>query len=274
MTTGLINSPAGSRPGRGGVARVNAPNPQPRSHRRMAQIERRGRRLGLPGCDQDPTIPPKSSSLLCALLLSPPLATISATPAIPPRHHVDQRGCLHLRMSHPPRWRHRHHGTLLPLLLLPHQGFFFLRRGSFLPPLHVFVISVPPFLCVWSVAVLDFKDLMQGLMLMILGFGDFFEGFDGVLGFRVRLFGVFFFRENVEVWCSFPSLRSGCGYSVLMLGFFSLLQADKIATLVKAAGVQVEGYWPALFAKLCEKRSVEDLITNVGGGKCRNSVAG
>jgi hypothetical protein len=37
---------------------------------------------------------------------------------------------------------------------------------------------------------------------------------------------------------------------------------------VKAAGVQVEGYWPSLFAKLCEKRSVDDLITNVGGGKC------
>jgi hypothetical protein len=49
-----------------------------------------------------------------------------------------------------------------------------------------------------------------------------------------------------------------------------VLQADKIATLVKAAGVQVEGYWPSLFAKLCEKRSVEDLITNVGGGKWRN----
>ena len=39
---------------------------------------------------------------------------------------------------------------------------------------------------------------------------------------------------------------------------------------MKAAGVQVEGYWPGLFAKLCEKRSVEDLITNVGSGKRLN----
>ncbi|MCO5592628.1 hypothetical protein L7F22_046631 [Adiantum nelumboides] len=38
----------------------------------------------------------------------------------------------------------------------------------------------------------------------------------------------------------------------------------KIATLLKAANVPVESYWPALFAKLLEKRSVEDLITNVG----------
>ncbi|BBN14465.1 large subunit ribosomal protein LP1 [Marchantia polymorpha subsp. ruderalis] len=39
-----------------------------------------------------------------------------------------------------------------------------------------------------------------------------------------------------------------------------------IATLCKAANVQVESYWPGLFAKLLEKRSVDDLITNVGSG--------
>ncbi|KAI5057483.1 hypothetical protein GOP47_0027498, partial [Adiantum capillus-veneris] len=40
----------------------------------------------------------------------------------------------------------------------------------------------------------------------------------------------------------------------------------KIEELLKAANVQEEAYWPALFAKLLEKRSVEDLITNVGSG--------
>jgi len=35
---------------------------------------------------------------------------------------------------------------------------------------------------------------------------------------------------------------------------------------VKAANVEVESYWPSLFAKLCEKRNVEDLIMNVGAG--------
>ncbi len=48
-------------------------------------------------------------------------------------------------------------------------------------------------------------------------------------------------------------------------------QADKIATLLKAANVKVQSYWPALFAKLLEKRNVEDLITNVGSGKCCGS---
>ena len=43
-------------------------------------------------------------------------------------------------------------------------------------------------------------------------------------------------------------------------------QPEKINTLVKAAKVEVESYWPALFAKLVEKRNVEDLIANVGSG--------
>jgi large subunit ribosomal protein LP1 len=46
-------------------------------------------------------------------------------------------------------------------------------------------------------------------------------------------------------------------------------QAEKLSALVKAAGVNVESYWPSLFAKLLEKRSVEDLITNVGSGELK-----
>nr|PNR63256.1 hypothetical protein PHYPA_001681 [Physcomitrium patens] len=58
-----------------------------------------------------------------------------------------------------------------------------------------------------------------------------------------------------------------CTYASLILHDDGIaITADKIAALVKAANVQVEGYWPGLFAKLCEKRSVDDLITNVGGG--------
>jgi ribosomal protein L12E/L44/L45/RPP1/RPP2 len=45
-----------------------------------------------------------------------------------------------------------------------------------------------------------------------------------------------------------------------------LLQADNINTIVKAAGITVEPYWPSLFAKLFSKKSVEDLIANVGAG--------
>ena len=46
-----------------------------------------------------------------------------------------------------------------------------------------------------------------------------------------------------------------------------LLQADNILALTKAAGVEVEPYWPGLFAKLVEKKSIEDFIVNVGAGE-------
>lgn len=51
-----------------------------------------------------------------------------------------------------------------------------------------------------------------------------------------------------------------------IIDVFMLMQADKIATLVKAANVNVESYWPSLFTKLVEKRNIEDLIMNVGSG--------
>lgn len=40
--------------------------------------------------------------------------------------------------------------------------------------------------------------------------------------------------------------------------------ADNITAICKAANVEVEAYWPALFAKLFAKRSVESLLSNVG----------
>jgi large subunit ribosomal protein LP1 len=52
----------------------------------------------------------------------------------------------------------------------------------------------------------------------------------------------------------------------LTLPFSSLPQADNITALVKAAGVEVEPYWPALFANLAAKKSIEDFILNVGAG--------
>ena len=53
----------------------------------------------------------------------------------------------------------------------------------------------------------------------------------------------------------------------------SVRQAEKIATVVKAANVKVESYWPTLFAKLLEKRSVEDLILSVGSGIPPTSIS-
>ncbi|KAI3498429.1 hypothetical protein L1887_34204 [Cichorium endivia] len=58
-----------------------------------------------------------------------------------------------------------------------------------------------------------------------------------------------------------------CTYACLILTDDNIpVTADKIATLLKAANVQVESYWPSLFAKLAEKKNIEDLIVNVGAG--------
>lgn len=58
-----------------------------------------------------------------------------------------------------------------------------------------------------------------------------------------------------------------CIYATLILHDEDIaITSDKIATLVKSANVNVESYWPSLFAKLAEKRNVGDLIMNIGAG--------
>lgn len=47
---------------------------------------------------------------------------------------------------------------------------------------------------------------------------------------------------------------------------FPQLQGEKINTILKAANVEVEPYWPGLFAKALEGINVKDLITNIGSG--------
>ncbi|PWA96100.1 60S acidic ribosomal protein P1 [Artemisia annua] len=59
----------------------------------------------------------------------------------------------------------------------------------------------------------------------------------------------------------------GCTYATLILSDDGIpVTAEKIATILKAANVEAESYWPSLFAKLAEKKNIEDLIVNVGAG--------
>ncbi|KVH91247.1 60S acidic ribosomal protein P1-like [Cynara cardunculus var. scolymus] len=58
-----------------------------------------------------------------------------------------------------------------------------------------------------------------------------------------------------------------CSYACLILSDDGIpITSEKIATLLKAANVNCESYWPGLFAKLAEKKNIEDLIVNVGAG--------
>ncbi|CAN6970256.1 unnamed protein product [Brassica rapa subsp. trilocularis] len=53
-----------------------------------------------------------------------------------------------------------------------------------------------------------------------------------------------------------------CTYAALILHDDGIeITATK---LVKAANVNVESYWPSLFAKLCQKKNIDDLIMDVG----------
>ena len=56
------------------------------------------------------------------------------------------------------------------------------------------------------------------------------------------------------------------GYAALILADEGLdITADKLQTLTKAAGIEVESIWAQLFAKALEGKDVKDMLLNVGG---------
>ncbi|KAK5646819.1 hypothetical protein RI129_005283 [Pyrocoelia pectoralis] len=58
-----------------------------------------------------------------------------------------------------------------------------------------------------------------------------------------------------------------CVYASLILADDDVaITGEKIQTILKAAGVDVEPYWPGLFAKALEGINVKDLITKIGAG--------
>ncbi|WJX86708.1 hypothetical protein P8452_74054 [Trifolium repens] len=65
-----------------------------------------------------------------------------------------------------------------------------------------------------------------------------------------------------------------CSYSLMILHDDNIaVTGEKISTLLKAANVNVEAYWPSLFAKLAEKKNLDDLILNAAGGGAPVSVS-
>ncbi|CAI2307610.1 unnamed protein product [Caenorhabditis sp. 36 PRJEB53466] len=58
-----------------------------------------------------------------------------------------------------------------------------------------------------------------------------------------------------------------CVYAALILQDDEVaITGEKIATLLKAANVEFEPYWPGLFAKALEGVDVKNLITSVSSG--------
>ena len=61
--------------------------------------------------------------------------------------------------------------------------------------------------------------------------------------------------------------EKACVYAALILQDDDVaITGDKIATLLKAANVEVEPFWPGLFAKALEGINVADLIGSVSSG--------
>ncbi|RMZ98575.1 ribosomal LP1 [Brachionus plicatilis] len=58
-----------------------------------------------------------------------------------------------------------------------------------------------------------------------------------------------------------------CVYAALILADDNIaITADKINAVLKAAGYEVEPYWPGLFANALEGVDVKELIKNLGSG--------
>jgi large subunit ribosomal protein LP1 len=77
-------------------------------------------------------------------------------------------------------------------------------------------------------------------------------------------------RKNSNI-CGYRAMSNAelaTGYAALILADEGLeITADKLQTLTKAAGIEVESIWSSLFAKALEGKDVKDLLLNVGGMK-------
>merc|ERR1712042_274407 len=71
------------------------------------------------------------------------------------------------------------------------------------------------------------------------------------------------------------SSELACVYAALILADDDVaITPEKITTILKAANVEVEPYWPGLFAKALESCDLKTLITTVGSGVGSAPAAG
>merc|ERR1739844_638092 len=66
-----------------------------------------------------------------------------------------------------------------------------------------------------------------------------------------------------------------CVYASLILADDDVaVTAEKISTILKAANVTVEPFWPGIFSKCLESVAIKDLVSNVGSGVGAAPAAG
>merc|ERR1711990_1444232 len=73
--------------------------------------------------------------------------------------------------------------------------------------------------------------------------------------------------ESIVKQISDMTSELACTYAALILNDDDCeITGDKIATILKAASVEVEPFWPSLFAGALKDVNVRELITNIGSG--------
>merc|ERR1711885_4614 len=73
--------------------------------------------------------------------------------------------------------------------------------------------------------------------------------------------------ESIVKQISDMTSELACTYAALILNDDDCeITGDKIATILKAASVDVEPFWPSLFAGALKDVNVRELITNIGSG--------
>merc|ERR1711970_749474 len=82
-------------------------------------------------------------------------------------------------------------------------------------------------------------------------------------------------RRFKKDFCLKMSAELACTYAALILNDDGVdITADKITSILKAANVSVEPFWPGLFAGALKDVNVSDLISNIGSGAGAAAPAG
>merc|ERR1712168_1524162 len=110
---------------------------------------------------------------------------------------------------------------------------------------------------------------------------------------NIKLHIVTDIKEHLKVWCPvYKQLRFvikrltfikmaeistselACVYSALILYDDDVdITGEKISKIISAAKVNVEAFWPGLFAKALQGRNIGDLICNVGSAPAAGGAA-
>merc|ERR1711881_286480 len=84
-------------------------------------------------------------------------------------------------------------------------------------------------------------------------------------------------RSFFSLYLKMSSAELGCTYAAMILHDDGVaVTADKLKSLMDAAGVEYESYWPSIFEKSLGEQDLDKLLTTpaVGGGAAAGPAAG